>query len=92
MVITASDGTLTDTITVTINITDTNDPPVFTEGDSTTRFITENTPTNTNIGDPLAVTDPDAGDWHAWDFFDTNYYLRYRHQNGAAKNRKSVRL
>ena len=68
--ITVSDGELTDTITVTINITDTNDPPVFTEGDSTTRFITENTPANTNIGDPLRVTDPDAGDWHAWDFFD----------------------
>ncbi len=85
VVITASDGTLTDTITVTINITDTNDPPMFTAGDSTTRAIAENTPANTNIGEPLAVTDPDTGDRHFWDFFDTNTTFDINTKTGQLK-------
>ena len=70
--ITVSDGSLTDTITVTINVTDINevvtppitpDPPtanrapVFTEGDSTTRVIAENTPAGVNIGNAVLATD-----------------------------------
>ena len=60
--ITASDGNLTDSITVTINITDDptdNAPPVFTDGVSTTRTVVENTVAETNIGSPVAATDVD---------------------------------
>ncbi len=68
LTITVSDGSLTDTITVTINITDideavvvdpptTNVAPTFTDGESTTRIILENTPANTNIGNPVNATD-----------------------------------
>ena len=62
--ITASDGTLTDTIDVTINVTDVaeNNAPVFTDGASTTRFIAENTAARQNIGTPIAATDADTGD------------------------------
>ena len=50
------------TIDVTINITDANDAPVFTDGTSTTRAIAENTVTGTNIGTAVAATDADTGD------------------------------
>ena len=54
-----------DTITVTINVTDINEqpppasnqPPTFSEGTSTTRSIAENTPANRNIGSPVSATD-----------------------------------
>ena len=57
--ITVSDGRLTDTINVTINVTDVDDnhAPVFTDGESTTRAIDENTAADTNIGTPVAATD-----------------------------------
>ena len=57
--ITVSDGSLTDTIAVTINVTDVDDnhAPVFTDGESTTRAIDENTAADTNIGTPVAATD-----------------------------------
>ena len=53
-----------DSITVTINVTDiyepwTNDSPVFTEGSRTSRAIAEDTPPNSNIGDPVSATDAD---------------------------------
>ncbi len=62
--ISVSDGTLTDTITVTINVTNldetpSNNPPVFTDGTSTTRSVPENTATVSNIGTPIAATDAD---------------------------------
>ena len=59
VVVTASDNSLSDTISVTINVTDVNDPPVFTEGDTATRSIAENTATNTDIGTAVAATDQD---------------------------------
>ena len=54
----------TDSITVTINVTDvtevpTNNAPVFTDGTSTTRSIAENTVSGTNIGQPISATDVD---------------------------------
>ena len=51
----------TDTIAVTINITDINDgsPPSFTEGTSTTRSVAENTPSGQDIGTAVAATDAD---------------------------------
>ena len=53
------DDSLSDSIDVTINVTDANDAPVFNEGDSATRSIAENTATGQNIGDPIAATDAD---------------------------------
>ncbi len=62
--IAVSDGNLSDMITVTINVTDldetpSNNPPVFTDGETTTRSVAENTATGTDIGNPIAVTDAD---------------------------------
>ncbi len=62
--ITVSDGTLSDTITVTINVTDldeapSNIAPEFTEGESTTREVDENTAADADIGDPITATDED---------------------------------
>ena len=58
-----SDGTLTDTIGVAINVTDVdeNSTPVF-AGSSTTRSIPENTPAGRNIGSPVSATDADSDD------------------------------
>ena len=60
--ITVSDGSLTDSITVTINITDVdeNRAPVFTAGTTTTRSIAENTATSVNIGTTVSATDADT--------------------------------
>ena len=62
--LTVSDGLATDIIVVTINVTDVyeNRAPVFTEGESTTRTIAENTARGVNIGDAVAATDPNAKD------------------------------
>ena len=60
LTVTASDGTLTDTITVTINVTDVNEAPVFADA-STTRSVAENTAADVNIGNPIVAVDPDAG-------------------------------
>ena len=64
--VTVSDGSLTDSITVTINITDVveNRAPTFTEGASTTRTMElppkpEN-PGDMDIGTPLFATDADG--------------------------------
>ena len=57
--VTVSDGTLTDTIDITINVTNANEAPTFTEGSSTTRTVAENTASGTNIGSAVAATDVD---------------------------------
>ena len=59
--ITVSDSKLTDTIDVTINVTDVdeNRAPAFTDGDNTTRSVVENTDPGVNIGSPVSATDPD---------------------------------
>ncbi len=51
-----------DSISVNVNVTDVdeNRAPVFTEGDSTTRSIAENTDSGTNIGEAVAATDADS--------------------------------
>ena len=59
--VTVSDGSLTDTITVTINITNVNEAPVY-ERETARRGVDENTAAGQNIGRPLSATDPDAGD------------------------------
>ena len=58
--VTVSDGTLTDTIAVTIPVTNVNEAPVFNEGTATTRSTAENTASGVNIGDPILATDPDG--------------------------------
>ena len=59
MTITVSDTELTDTIDVTINVTDVNEnrAPVFTDGSTTTRAVAENTGTGQDIGSAIAATD-----------------------------------
>ena len=57
--ITVSDGGLTDSIIVTINVTDVNETPTFTSGDTATRAVAENTASDVNIGAAVAATDPD---------------------------------
>ena len=58
--LTVSDGSLTDSIDITINVTDVaNNAPVFTDGISTTHTIAENTAINTNIGTAFTATDAD---------------------------------
>ena len=52
----------TDTIAVTINVTDVNEKPAFTATGPITLSIAENTSANTNIGNRVAATDPDDGD------------------------------
>ena len=52
----------TDTIDVTINVTDVNEKPTFDEGSPTTRSISENAGTGADIGSPIAAADPDDGD------------------------------
>ncbi len=42
--------------------TETNNPPVFTDGTSTTRSIAENTAPGQNIGSAVSATDADSGD------------------------------
>ena len=60
MTVSVSDGKgSTDTITVTINVTDANDAPIFTDGESTSRSVAENTATGNNIGSVVAATDAD---------------------------------
>ena len=56
-----SDGALTDTIGVAINVTDIaeNRAPVFVEDNAAERSIPENTPAGRNIGAPVSATDAD---------------------------------
>ena len=62
--VTVSDGSATDVISVTIDITDVaeNNDPVFVEGNATEREIPENTPAGKNIGSPVSATDLDEED------------------------------
>ena len=60
--VSASDGNGgTGSIAVTINVTDANEAPVFSD-DSTTRAVDENTATDTNFDTAVAATDPDGDD------------------------------
>ena len=54
----------TDSITVAINVTDVNEPPTFTDDDSTTRTVAENTATGTNIGAAVSATDANNDNAH----------------------------
>ena len=60
----ASDGTDTTRIGVSIEATAAppNNPPVFSDGASTTRSVSENASAGSAVGNPVAATDADAGD------------------------------
>ncbi len=62
--VSVSDGSLEDTITVTINVTDVaeNNAPVFGEGDTATRSVAEDTGTGQDIGSAVEATDADSSD------------------------------
>ena len=89
--ITASDGTLTDTISVTINVTDLDESrfPTFTEGDSTTRSIAENADPGVDIGSPVTATDPDTGDTLTYSLGGTEvfYYFTIVPTSGQLRSR-----
>ena len=55
----ASDGSLEARITVTITVTATNMAPVFSEGASTTRTVSENAQASSPVGAPVTATDAD---------------------------------
>ncbi len=58
--VTASDGNGgSATISVTVSVTDANDPPVFDAGPSAAFSLSENTVAGENVGEPLTATDPD---------------------------------
>ena len=65
VIVTVSDGTLINQITVTIKVisteteTPTNSIPNFTDGSHTTRTVAENTAKGVNIGNPVEATDAD---------------------------------
>ena len=59
--VTASDGSLTDTIPVTITVTNVNEVPSF-PTETATLSVAENTARGTNIGAPFQARDPDSGD------------------------------
>ena len=63
MAVIVSDGTLTDTIGVAINVTDVaeNSAPVFASS-STERSIPENTPAGVHNGEAVSAKDADTGD------------------------------
>ena len=57
------DDTVVDaTITLTINVTNVNEAPVITEGETAERDVDENSAGGTNVGDPIAFSDVDVGD------------------------------
>ena len=64
VIVVASDGTDAARITVSIEATAAppNNPPVFSEGASTTRSVREDAATGTNVGSPVTATDADTGD------------------------------
>ena len=57
-----SDGPNSDTLDVTVTVTDVNEPPQFPYTENGRRSVPEDMATGENIGSPVAATDPDDGD------------------------------
>ena len=70
----ASDGTDTTRIAVSIEVTAAppNNPPVFSEGASTTRSVSVSAPAGTSIGRPVTATDADPGSTLTYSLEGTN--------------------
>ena len=64
--VTASDGTLSDSIAITISVTNVNEAPAF-SSDTLSLTVSENAAAGTVVG-TLTVTDPDAGDSLSYTF------------------------
>ena len=58
--ITASDGSLSDTVAVTISVTNVNEAPAFIEGAKTTRSVPESVSANAAIGDAVSAADAEG--------------------------------
>ena len=58
----SADDKIDDTITVTIDVTDVNEPPQFAAEAPVELTVAENTAVDTNIGEPIGATDDDDGD------------------------------
>ncbi len=52
----------TDSIAVTVSLTDVNEAPVFADGASATREVAENSAASVNVGAAVTASDPDTGD------------------------------
>ena len=57
---TVSDGEYPSTATVSVLILPVNDPPVFTDGATTTRSVASSAPAGTEVGSPVTATDVDG--------------------------------
>ena len=63
VMVTATDGDdESDSMMVTVTVTDVNESPEFPDTETGERNVPENTAAGVNIGDPVAATDPDEGD------------------------------
>ena len=61
--VTATDPSLASaTVTVTITVTNVNEPPEYPSTESGVRAVLKTAGAGTNVGAPVAATDPDAGD------------------------------
>ena len=61
--VTATDTSgVSDTIDVTITVTNMNEAPEFADGPATTRIVNDDAGAGMNIGAPVAASDPDSGD------------------------------
>ena len=58
----SADDEIDDTITITIDVTDVNEPPQFAAEAPVELTVAENTAVDTNIGEPIGATDDDDGD------------------------------
>ena len=57
-----SDGPNSDTLDVTVTVTDVNEPPTFPSTEDGRRSVVENTASGQDIGDPVAAADPEGDD------------------------------
>ncbi len=62
LTVTASDGKLSDSITVTVSLNNVNEAPAFGDGVDTTLSIDENSAAGTKVDSAFTATDPDTGD------------------------------
>ena len=69
--VSVSDGSSTDEIMVTINITNVNEPPVF-DTETARRSVDENTSAGQNIGQMFSADDPDEDDTLSYGLEGTN--------------------
>ena len=71
--VTASDGEANDTVSVTVNVTDANDPPVF-ASDAVELAVEEGAVGGASVG-PVTATDQDAGDTISYSLTGTTAFV-----------------